>query len=427
MADWDVRDLADRLWKGKLPPAEEPGRSALLEISHDMALVTAFGNSIAIKQRDGLLVIDTSGRRPAARVVESIRSWDTSPVRTIILTHGHADHTGGLAAFDSDAEARGYPRPHVIAQENVPARMDRYSRTAGYNTLINIRQFGRDVLGGAASSTDRRAALEDVWRDWRRPDQVFREELELAVDEEKFHLHHGLGETDDHTWIWWASRRCLFPGDLFIWRTPNAGNPQKVQRYPWEWAEALRKMAALGPEVMVPSHSLPVFGAARVQQALDETATVLETLVEQTLALMNRGARLDEIIHSVQAPDELLARPYLRPLYDEPEFIVRNVWRLYGGWWDGNAANLKPAPESDLAVELATLAGGAVRLAERGERLAAAGNLRLACHLVEIAGLAEPGDPVVRAARAAVYELRAQAEMSLMSKGIFQAAAREHE
>ncbi|HBW18708.1 MAG: alkyl sulfatase dimerization domain-containing protein [Streptosporangiaceae bacterium] len=55
--------------------------------------------------------------------------------------------------------------------------------------------------------------------------------------------------------------------------------------------------------------------------------------------------------------------------YDEPEFIVRNVWRLYDGWWDGNPATLKPAPERALAAELASLAGGPGVLAERAEAL----------------------------------------------------------
>ena len=60
-----------------------------------------------------------------------------------------------------------------------------------------------------------------------------------------------------------------------------------------------------------------------------------------------------------------MERPYLQPVYDEPEFVVRTVWRLYGGWWDGNPATLKPAPERALALELAELAGGAGVLADR--------------------------------------------------------------
>ena len=61
---------------------------------------------------------------------------------------------------------------------------------------------------------------------------------------------------------------------------------------------------------------------------------------------MNEGARLDEIIHTVQAPAHLLEQALPAPIYDEPEFIVRNVWRLYGGWYDGNPAHLKPAPDA---------------------------------------------------------------------------------
>jgi alkyl sulfatase BDS1-like metallo-beta-lactamase superfamily hydrolase len=87
--------------------------------------------------------------------------------------------------------------------------------------------------------------------------------------------------------------------------------------------------------------------------------------------------------------------------------------------------NLKPAPEAALAAELATLAGGAARLAARARELAAAGELRLAAHLVEFAGLAAPDDPLVQTIRAEVYEQRAAAELSLMSRGIFSTAAAE--
>ena len=140
---------------------------------------------------------------------------------------------------------------------------------------------------------------------------------------------------------------------------------------------------------------------------------------------MNQGATLDDIVAAVQPPPHLLARPYLRPIYDEPEFVVRNVWRLYGGWYDGNPAHLKPARESALATELAALAGGAGRLAERATELAAQGELALACHLAEFARRAAPDDPAIRAARGAVYTRRAETEQSVMARGIFRAAADE--
>ena len=199
-----------------------------------------------------------------------------------------------------------------------------------------------------------------------------------------------------------------------------------------------------GPEVLLPGHGYPVVGADRVRQALTDTAELLESLVEQTLALMNGGARLDEVIHTVTPPARLMERPYLKPVYDEPEFIVRTVWRLYGGWWDGNPASLKPASERALAVELADLAGGAGVLADRalalvggdgpgtgsGEDPASGAGpddaaLRLAGHLAELAWQAAPDDPGVQRVRRTVFTRRADAATSTMAHGVFSWAARE--
>jgi alkyl sulfatase BDS1-like metallo-beta-lactamase superfamily hydrolase len=141
-----------------------------------------------------------------------------------------------------------------------------------------------------------------------------------------------------------------------IWHFPNAGNPQKVQRYPDDWARALRTMADLRPELLLPAHGLPIGGAARIQTVLGQVASVLEDLVEAVLSMMNGGATLDEIVHSIRVPVATLALPNLRPFYDEPEFVIRNLWRLYGGWWDANPARLKPPSDRELAREVALLA-----------------------------------------------------------------------
>jgi alkyl sulfatase BDS1-like metallo-beta-lactamase superfamily hydrolase len=164
-----------------------------------------------------------------------------------------------------------------------------------------------------------------------------------------------------------------------------------------------------------------------VREALTDTADLLESLHEQTLALMNAGARLDEIIHTVRPPAGLLEKPYLRPVYDDPEFIVRNTWRLYGGWYDGNPATLKPAPEAVLAAEVAALAGGAGVLADRALAVADAGDLRLAGHLSELAMLAAPADAGVHRVRAEVNRRRVEEETSTMAKGVFSWAAAESE
>jgi hypothetical protein len=161
----------------------------------------------------------------------------------------------------------------------------------------------------------------------------------------------------------------------------------------------------------------------------------------------------------------------LQPVYDEPEFIVRTIWRLYGGWWDGNPATLKPASERALALELAGLAGGPAALAARAVELAetalaaaeladaeraeaeladaeravtaavqpegSAAELRVAClrggedglrlagHLAELAWLAAPDDSEVRLARHRVFSIRADRATSTMASGVYRWAANE--
>ena len=184
-------------------------------------------------------------------------------------------------------------------------------------------------------------------------------------------------------------------------------------------------MAATGAELLLPAHGLPIGGRERVAMVLTETADALEQLVRDTLAMMNEGARLDQIVATVKVDPAVLERPWLRPNYDEPEFVVRNIWRLYGGWYDGNPARLKPPTDAAIAAEMASLAGGANKLAERAAELADAGDLRLAGHLAELAAQAAPDDAGVHKVRAEVFGQRAAEERSTMSKGVFSWAQRE--
>ena len=413
----DVLELADRLWRGEASIEEHhpfSPRGGLTEVGDRSAFLPGFANVSAFRTDEGLLLVDTGSPLTAGKVHAEIRRWSADPLHTAVYSHGHIDHVFGVGLFEEEAAANGWDSPRVIAHEALPARFDRYVLTAGYNAVINQRQF---QVPGLQWPTD-----------YRYPDQTYRGRLEFALGGEPFELHHAKGETDDHSWTWAPRRRILCCGDLFIWASPNAGNPQKVQRYPREWAVACREMAQVGAEVLLPGHGVPVVGAQRIVQALTETAELLEHLHDATVSMMNAGARLDEIVHSVTAPAHLLERPYLRPIYDEPEFVVRNVWRLYGGWYDGDPSHLKPAPASALALELARLAGGATSLAARAEELAAMGDdasLRLAGHLAELAALAAPNDSGVHATRAAVFGARAAAEASVMARGVFTWAASE--
>jgi alkyl sulfatase BDS1-like metallo-beta-lactamase superfamily hydrolase len=407
-----LRDLTDQLWRGDAAEMVNPFTTFLgLEAyADDLAFVSSFANAVALRTAEGLVLIDAGSPMTAPAIQSALRDWTDAPVHTLVYTHGHIDHVMGARLFEAEARPAAMGPMRVVAHRAVAQRFDRYRRSAGYNATINARQFNVPGMGWPT--------------DFREADLSYDTRLDLDVGGVSVTLHHARGETDDHTWLYLPQHRAVCTGDLFIWASPNCGNPQKVQRYPLDQARALLEMAALEPALLLPGHGPPIEGAARVHEALTDTAALLTHLHDATLALMNEGATLDAILDAVRAPAHLLARPYLRPIYDEPEFVVRNVWRLYGGWWDGDAARLKPPRDRALAAEVAALAGGVSTLLGRAQACAAGGDWPLACQLAEWAARAAPDDEAVSNGRAAIYLARAEAETSLMAQSIYRDAAR---
>ncbi|MDH6233123.1 alkyl sulfatase BDS1-like metallo-beta-lactamase superfamily hydrolase [Mesorhizobium soli] len=409
----------ERLWNGSAQMEEwtaAVSHGAITHVAENIITVhtTYFCGSVtAIRTSEGLVLIDTAKPETARQTLDVVRSWDNSPIHTVIFTHGHIDHTSGITVIDEEADARGVARPRIIAHRNLKRRMDRYEASHGFNSIVQGQQFN---MPGYVYPIGQ-----------RRPDEVYDDTLALSIGGERFDLFHGRGETDDATFVWLPERRVLASGDFVIWVFPNAGNPRKVQRYTAEWAVALRQMEQLKPAILIPGHGPVVFGEERATQMLRDGAEALEHLVRGTLALMNKGATLDDVLRSVKVPAEFLAKPYLLPKYDDPEFLVRSIYHFYAGWFDGNPAHLKPAPATDLALELAGLVGGARKLAERAAALSEAGQSRLAVQLVEFAHAAAPDDQSIQVMRAAVLRTCIESESSLMGKAFLAVYEREAE
>ena len=412
----DFRALAEQAWQGELDTMFEhhPVHAAYdgaEEIEPGLLALKGIAGIFVVDTGDGLVMLDAGTQLDVDRTFEEVRAWrPEAPLVAAVFSHHHVDHIFATRRFEEEAREKGWPQPVVYGHELMPQHFDRYLKTRGWNTAINRRQFAIHL-----------PAFQ--WPDsYRYPDVVYRDRLTFTRGDCTFELHHGRGETDDHTWTWIPERKLLAPGDLFIWAVPNGGNPQKVQRYISDWATALDRMAGLGAETMIPGHGLPIFGAERVHEALTETAAFLRSVEDQTVAMMNRGWPLDRILHAVEFPD-VMDKPYLRPVYDDPKFLIRMVWRRYGGWWDGEYDTLMPAPKAAQAREWVALAGGLDAVIARARALSADGEHALACHLVETAYHAEPDSAAMHEARAEIYRAHSAQQTSSMARNILNHAA----
>src|SRR5579871_5237743 len=74
------------------------------------------GNIAASVGEDGIVIVDDQYAPLADKIRAALKSVTDKPIRFVINTHYHGDHTGGNALFQKDAP--------IIAQDNVRKRME---------------------------------------------------------------------------------------------------------------------------------------------------------------------------------------------------------------------------------------------------------------------------------------------------------------
>ena len=413
----NLKELSELAWQGKLDTKFEhhPVHTfyeGSTELTDNLLGIKGIGGMYVVDTNDGLVMLDAGSQLDIDSAYEEIKKWrPEEDLKAAIFTHHHVDHVFAIKKFDEDADRLKKERPIVYSHKLLPDHFDRYRKTLGWNTAINRRQFAINVP-------------HFKWpEEYRYPDVTFEDEFIFKLGDCTFEMFHGRGETDDHTWVFIPERKILAPGDLFIWAIPNGGNPQKVQRYISDWSEALNLMIKKEAEIMIPGHGLPIYGRERIKEALSTTSAFLENLEEQTLQLMNKGKSLNEVFHQVKIASEFMDNPWLKPVYDDPKFLIKMIWRRYGGWWDGEYDRLLPDTRENEAAEWIELAGGANKIIEKALSNSEKGKHALAAHLIEVAYYAEKDNEKIHLARKKIYEAISKIQSSSMARNIFNHAS----
>jgi len=335
------------------------------------------GPSGVVITDEGIVIVDTGvGFREGQDRVKRIRERTNLPFHTIIYSHGHVDHVGGVPAFLADAEQRGHQRPRIIGHALVAQRLDKYRMLAGHRAYIASLQFPRP---------DRTPSDQQDWSSvpepvFVYPDTTFHDEMEFSLGGLTFEIRHAPAETDDAIWVWVPERKVAFIGDLLINGCPNTGNPLKEQRYTLEWAENLERIAEKKPDFVIGSG--PVISGQDIDEMLLNTAKLLRFIQDEVIRLLNAGCWIEEILEKIKIPEELTDKPYLRGNYGHPTFIIHDVYRRYTGWYDGNPSDLFPSSSSEIARELLRFTSPEQVLA-RVQQLQQDGDIQLALHLTD--------------------------------------------
>ncbi|HEY1077534.1 MAG TPA: alkyl sulfatase dimerization domain-containing protein [Fontimonas sp.] len=391
-----------------------------------VAIGYGIANSILLEGDDGLIVVDTMETEQSARdVLAEFRKISDKPIKALIYTHSHPDHIGGASVF-----AEGNPAIAVYAQRDVVRNMEKTSielQTA--ITQRSLRMYGarlppEEILNvgvGPALALHEGSTISML-----RPTREFDESLEDTVAGIHFQLVHAPGETDDHLYVWLPERRILLPGDNLYKAFPNLYTIRgTAYRDPRQWADSIDRMRALGAEVLVPSHTRPLQGAALISATLTDYRDAIRYLHDQTLRLINLGLTPDEIAARIKLPPHLAGSPYLQEFYGKPSWSARNIYGGNLGWFNGDAATLQPLPPLEQAQKLAQLAGGFDALARQIVEAEASGDHQWVLELSSVALRLQSDHAAVRQARIASLRALGEREANPNARHWYLMAARE--
>lgn len=373
-------------------------------------------NTIVLETPAGAVIIDTS-RPPASQAhFDLLQKSGVTKAAYVILTHGHGDHTGGVALWKSVGAK-------VVAQESFGEFLGYQRMLSGFFGRRNGAQFQFSGGQGAAAAPDPRVAAAAAGVLRIVPDVTFRDKLDLDVGGVKLELLHTPGETPDHLTVWAPSLKAAMIGDNFYESFPNMYTLRGTRpRWAMDYITSLETVLKLEPEIVIPSHGPAIVGKDNVKAQLTRMHDAIVYVHDAVLKGMNEGKDVHTLMQEIKLPPAL----DVGESYGKISWSVRGIYEGYAGWFSGDPSEMFPEGRSSISAELVKLAGGPKAIADEAMKLVGAGKLVEALQMTSVGIEAAPGDKDVLRARVAAFEALVKAsnnrnEIGWLNQGLVEA------
>jgi cyclase len=277
------------------------GVYAFISAESNNAIVS--GNSVAIVGDDSVLVVD-SGNFPSEtrKIIAEIRQLTPLPVRYLVHTHWHRDHTDGnseyRAAFPNVVIiSTPYTRKMITdrAMKNLEEEIKIGPDYASY--LRKLAQDGKDGSGKVLSAEEKTynsnfaESIDAAVAEFKQvklllPDETFDQNLDVHLGKREVQLKFlGRGNTGGDAVIYVPDAKVVMAGDLLVYPTPYV-----FDSYFADWIQTLGKLKGIGATTIVPGHGPVQYN----NDYIDLVSKLLQSFNSQVQQSVRQNLSLDE-------------------------------------------------------------------------------------------------------------------------------------
>ena len=387
-------------------------QDSAIKVADSVYAVFGGSNAYLVKTTQGDVLIDTCNPVDAPECRSILKQVSRSPLRYIILTHAHWDHTGGVALW-KEAGTR------VIAQRNQIEFLNFQKRLNNFYALRDRMQFGHDY------------PTDDHWAgDFgakQLADIQFDDDYGFTLGGMKFELLATPGETPDHLTVWIPKLKAAFIGDNYGPEAFPAIYTLRGTKPRWalDYVTSLERVLALKPEILLLGHGMPVKGSSEIATRLTKERDAILYVHDAVVQGMNDGKDVFTLMRDIRLPPALA----LGESFGRVSWAVRGIYDGYAGWFDLNPSSMYNTPVTAVYGDVVRLAGGPDAITRLVLERLQAGKPEEALHLTDIALAADTANPGALQARLKVLQTLLAAaqnrmEMSWLNVGIRDAKRR---
>ena len=378
-------------------------------------------NMTIIEGDTSLIIIDTLSTPETARAALALyRQYrPNKPVGTVIYTHSHADHFGGVEGVISEADVSA-GKAQVLAPTGFMEALAAEFVVAG--TAQRRRgqyQFGVFLPPGPRGYVDAGLGKRNAFGPVTliAPTGTIDKSTEKHVIdgvEIVFQLVPG-SEAPSEMLMYFPQFRVL---DMAEDITHNMHNLYTIRgadiRDGNLWSHYISDaIETFGDktDIVIAQHHWPVAGQPRVVALMKKQRDLYKFINDQSLRLLNHGYTSAEIAENLHMPASLEQEWSARGYYGTLRHNAKAVYQKYLGWYDANPANLDPLPPAENARKTIEYMGGADAVIARARADFAKGEYRWVASAMNQVVFADPTNRTARELGAdALEQLGFQAE-----------------